>query len=291
MEYTASTPTPLLEALRKLYPDSSRRTLQNWLKAGRFTVNGKIIEKENITLKEGQVLSAQQSFSRPRVPGVPILFEDRYIIAIDKPVGLLSTPLDGGNDMKKHALGLLREYYQTDQIFAVHRIDRETSGVLIFARGKQSAEKLCELFEAHDLKRRYSAIVEGNIKEDSGTWECALMEMPNLTVVESVDGKMAITHFEVYRRSAKYTYINLTLETGKKHQIRVHCKRAGHPVVGDKRYGSTENPLRRLCLHARSIELVHPFTKKVLFIESPLHKSFQVLGGQIVPETQVNRTL
>lgn len=281
MEFIASTPTPLLEALRKLYPESSRRTLQNWLKAGRFTINGNAVKKEFTILTEGQILRSQDTFRPPRVPGVPILYEDRYLIAIDKPVGLLSTPLDEG-DSKPHALGLLREYYETDQIFAVHRIDRETSGALLFARGKQSAEKLGELFETHDLKRNYFAIIEGNLKEDSGTWECPLLELPNLNVVESVDGKMAITHFEVYRRSAKYTYINLSLETGKKHQIRVHCKRAGHPVVGDRRYGSTENPLRRLCLHARSIEFVHPFTKKTLFIDSPLPKSFHVLGGQII---------
>lgn len=282
MEFKATSPTLLLEALRKLYPDSSRRTLQNWLKSGRFSLNGKEILKENTDLEAGDVLSSKQTFSRPRIPGVPILYEDRHLIAIDKPEGLLSTPLDEEASTKKHALGILREYYQSDQIFAVHRIDRETSGVLLFARGKASAEKLGAMFEAHDLKRRYSAIIEGNLKEDSGTWACPLLELDNLNVVESVDGKMAITHFEVYRRSPKYTYINLTLETGKKHQIRAHCKRAGHPVVGDKRYGSKQDPLHRLCLHARSIEFSHPFTKKVLYIESPLHKSFQVLGGQII---------
>jgi 23S rRNA pseudouridine1911/1915/1917 synthase len=259
--------------------------LQNWLKAGRFTIDGIVVKKENTILKEGQTLRSEETFRPPRVPGVPILYEDRYLIAIDKPVGLLSTPLDEGEDLKKHALGLLREYYETDQIFAVHRIDRETSGALLFARGKQSAERLCDLFEQHDLKRHYFAIIEGNLKEEKGTWECPLLELPNLNVVESIDGKMAITHFEVYRRSAKYTYIKLALETGKKHQIRVHCKRAGHPVVGDRRYGSTENPLGRLCLHARSIEFIHPFTKKTLYIDSPLPKSFQVLGGQVVKKS------
>ncbi len=288
MEFTTTTPILLLEALRKLYPDSSRRTLQNWLKAGRFTLNNVVIKKENITLEEGQVLRSQDSFRPPRVPGVPILYEDRYLIAIDKPEGLLSVPLDDG-DSKKHALGLLREYYETDQIFAVHRIDRETSGALLFARGNQSAEKLCELFEAHDLERHYFAIVEGNVKENSGTWECSLLELPNLNVIESPEGKTAITHFEVYRRSAKYTYLKLALETGKKHQIRVHCRRAGHPIVGDRRYGSTHNPVRRLCLHARSIEFTHPFTKKNLYINCPLPKSFDVLGGQIVIQSKPTR--
>lgn len=282
MEYIATSSTPLIEALRKLYPESSRRTLQNWLRSGRFTLDGSILKKENVLIREGQILKAQETFRAPRIPGLKILYEDRYMIAIDKPIGLLSTPLDDGMS-SKHALGLLREHYGTDQIFAVHRIDRETSGVLLFARGKQSTERLNNLFEKHDLKRQYFAIVEGRLKENTGSWACPLLEMPNFHVVESIDGKMAITHFEVHRRSAKYTYLKLTLETGKKHQIRVHCMRAGHPVVGDKRYGSTHNPLRRLCLHAALLELTHPFTRKKISIHSALPRSFEVLGGQVAP--------
>jgi len=280
MEYIASAPVPILEALKKLYPDSSRRSLQTWLAKGRFTIDGSPVRKENTVLQPGQALRSQETFRPPRVPGLTILYEDRYLIAIDKPVGLLSVPLDEG-ETKKHALGLLRQFMGTEQIFAVHRIDRETSGVLLFARGKQSAERLNEMFEKHDLKREYFAIVEGRLQEDRGTWECPLLELPNFNVVESIDGVTAITHFEVYRRSAKFTYVKLILETGKKHQIRVHCRRAGHPVVGDKRYGARENPLRRLCLHALSLELKHPFTRKFLTFRSPLPKSFQVLGGKL----------
>lgn len=284
MEYKADKKTPILEGLKTLYPDSSKRSLLNWLKAGRFAIDGVVVKKDNGFIEQGSVLSSKESFKPPRVPGLPILYEDRYLIAIDKPTGVLSTPLDDAED-SNHALGMLREHYGSDQIFAVHRIDKETSGVLIFARGKQSAEKFCEMFEAHDLKRHYFAIVEGNIAEDSGTWACPLLELPNLSVVESIDGKMAITHFEVYRRSTKYTYLNLALETGKKHQIRVHCKRAGHPIVGDKRYKSAQNPVKRMLLHAKSIEFVHPFTKKILHISSPLPKAFHVLGGQIENES------
>lgn len=280
MEFVIPSPMTALEALKRLYPQSSRRTLQNWLKAGRITVDGALLKRDSEPLSEGQVLRSQETFRPPRIPKVPILFEDRYLIAIDKPVGLLSTPLDDGAS-ERHALGILREAFGTDQIFAVHRIDRETSGVLLFARGKKCAEKLNELFEKHDLKRQYFAIVEGRLKENKGTWKCPLLELPNFQVVESIDGKMAITHFEVHRRSAKYTYLRLELETGKKHQIRVHSMRAGHPVVGDLRYGSLENPLKRLCLHAQKIELIHPFTKKKICIESKLPRAFEVLGGQI----------
>jgi tRNA pseudouridine32 synthase/23S rRNA pseudouridine746 synthase/23S rRNA pseudouridine1911/1915/1917 synthase len=264
-----------LEALRKLYPDSSRRTLQNWLKVGRFSVDGKPILRENEEFQAGQVVSSKESCKPQLVPGLKVLWEDRYLVAIDKPMGLLSVPLDEGHT--KHALGMLKDHYQTDQIYAVHRIDRETSGCLLFARGKDAEGRLKDLFERHDLKRIYFAIVEGRMQKKEGTWESRLLELESLQVVESDEGRNAITHFTVLKHSPKYTYLKLTLETGRKHQIRVHCSSAGHPVLGDARYGSSEDPIRRMCLHARHLELIHPFTGKLLKIESPLPAAFKKL--------------
>lgn len=283
MEFVITTHMKALEALRQLYPDSSRRTLQGWIKAGRFTLDGKPLKNESILLEKGQTLSSQTTFQKHPASNIPILFEDPHLIVINKPVGLLSVPLDN-QAMKRSALEVLRTHFNTEDIYAVHRIDRETSGALLFARGKKSAEYFNILFEKHDLKREYFAIAHGDVSKDTGTWECPLLELPSFDVIESPDGKMATTHYEVYRRSAKYTYIKLTLETGKKHQIRVHCRRAGHPIVGDKRYGSTENPLKRLCLHALSLEFIHPFTKKTLSVKAPLPKAFHVLGGQVIPK-------
>ncbi len=268
----------VLEALQKIYPDSSRRTLQIWLKNGRFRLEGNPLQREGGLLKEGQVIQVEDAFKVPKVPGLKILYEDRHMIVIDKPVGLLSVPLDGGRS-KRHALGLLKDRCGTDQIFAVHRIDRETSGVLLFARGKQSKERLDELFERHDILREYFAIVEGRMKEEEGSWQSKLLELPSLHVVDSPEGKQAITHFKTIRKSKKYTYLKLRLETGRKHQIRVHCQMAGHPVIGDQRYGSVENPLKRLCLHACTLGFKHPFTNKEVQFFSPLPKIFQALGA------------
>jgi tRNA pseudouridine32 synthase/23S rRNA pseudouridine746 synthase/23S rRNA pseudouridine1911/1915/1917 synthase len=277
MEYRIPSPMSAIEACRKMYPESSRRTLQNWIKAGRFTVGEKALKKENDPLEEGQTLVSKETFAAPKIPGVKILYEDRYLVAIDKPVGLLSVPLDDGSETERHALGLLKKHLGTDGIFAVHRIDREVSGVLLFARGKESEERLKKLFEKHDLRRQYFAIVEGRLKEQNGTWKCHLTELPSYDVIESEEGKESITHFEVIRRSAKYTYLRLVLETGRKHQIRVHCQRAGHPILGDERYGSLENPIRRLCLHAALLEFVHPFTRKKLSITTPMPAPFKSL--------------
>lgn len=278
MEYTVPFPTNALEALRKIYPDSSRRTLQNWLKNGRFRVDGKPLKREDILLTDGQIIEAKETFKTPKVPGLKILYEDRYLIVIDKPVGLLSVPLDEGHT-KRHALGLLRQHCETEQIFAVHRIDRETSGILMFARGKDSEERFDVLFEQHDILREYYAIVEGRLKTREGTWQSHLLELPSYQVIDSPEGKEAITHYKVIRRSTKYTYLKLQLETGRKHQIRVHCQMAGHPVVGDQRYGAVENPLKRLCLHACTLGFKHPFTGKEVMFSSPLPGIFQALGG------------
>jgi tRNA pseudouridine32 synthase/23S rRNA pseudouridine746 synthase/23S rRNA pseudouridine1911/1915/1917 synthase len=280
MEYKVPHQMNVREALSVLYPDSSRRTLQNWLIAGRFSVDGKLLKRENELLEEGTVLVSKDVCQAPKVPGIKILYEDRHLIAIEKPVGLLSVPLDE-EDGHRHALGLLRTHFRSEGIYAVHRIDRDVSGVLLFARGKQSEERLKDLFEAHDLHRQYFAIVQGRMKENKGVWKSCLTELPNFDVVESADGKEAITHFEVVRRSPKYTYVHIVLETGRKHQIRVHCQMAGHPILGDSRYGSTENPIRRLCLHSLKLELVHPFTKKRLSFSSPIPAIFKSLGGSV----------
>ena len=146
----------------------------------------------------------------------------------------------------------------------VHRIDQDTSGTLLFARGTLSEEKFDPLFERHAIEREYIAIVEGRIPQDSGTWESYLCEKENydVEVTTPEEGKKAIAHFEVIRRSKKFNFLRLRLETGRKHQIRVHCMEAGYPVMGDRRYGSLVK--HRLCLHA------HPFTGKKIEVEAPI---------------------
>lgn len=284
MEYVVPTEMTVSEALRQLFPDSSRRSLQIWLKKGRFRLDGNLISREDIPLLKGQTLTVKDTFRAPKVPGLKILYEDRHMIVIDKPVGLLSVPLDDEQN-KKDALGLLRQYSGTDQIFAVHRIDKETSGILLFARGKESEKAFDVIFENHDILREYYAIVEGRVEENRGTWKSKLLELPSLEVIESPNGKDAMTHFSVIRRSAKYSYLKLQLETGRKHQIRVQCQMAGHPVVGDKRYGSSESPMKRLCLHACTLGFKHPFTQKQVKFTSPLPPVFRVLGGAYTRST------
>lgn len=277
MEFIVPNPMQALEALRQLFPESSRRTIQNWLKGGRFSLDGAPLLHDNHLLETGQVIRSQEMIQpAKRASELKILHEDRHFIAIDKPAHLLSVPLDEPS-AKRHALGILRRAFRTNQIFAVHRIDRQASGVLLFARGTESESKFKDLFEKHDLQREYFAIVEGRLSENKGTWRCNLQELPNYNVVVSNEGKEAITHFEVLRRSPKYTFLRLFLETGRKHQIRVQCQLAGCPILGDPRYGSKEDPVKRLCLHAKSISFIHPFTGRSISFTSSLPSAFRKL--------------
>jgi 23S rRNA pseudouridine1911/1915/1917 synthase len=150
-------------------------------------------------------------------------------------------------------------------------LDQETSGVLLFARSKMSEERFNVLFEKHDLEREYRAIVSGHLPERQGTWVHFLREKENydVEVTTEAQGRKAITHYEVLRYSKKLTYLRLRLETGRKHQIRIQCAQAGHPIVGDKRYGSLLNPFKRLCLQAFSLSFIHPFTQKKMSFSSP----------------------
>lgn len=251
----------LLESLQTTYPDSSRATLQKWIKWGRVHIDGKPTTKATTPVTEEQTVTVGKKEKTEEE--ISILYEDRYLIIIDKPSGLLSVPAD--NDLPS-ALSLLRQKYSLQP---VHRIDQDTSGTLLFARGTLSQEKFDKMFEAHALEREYLAIVEGHVAQDSGTWTSYLRELENydMEVTTPEEGKKAITHFKVVRRTKKFSYLVLHLETGRKHQIRVHCKEAGHPVMGDRRYGSLHK--ERLCLHAHKISFTHPFTGQKISIEAP----------------------
>lgn len=279
MIHRTPAPMTLLEAMLLFYPESSRRTLQQWIKNGRVLVENSIVSKANHLLETGQqVKLGKKEHLQPTFQGIKILYQDRWMIVIDKPIGLLSVAAD--DPEKPHALGLLRNYFHSPSIFPVHRIDRETSGVLLFARGTSSQEKFDALFEAHLIDREYLAIVEGNLPVSQGTWKSYLLEKENYDVVTTIEGqgRLAITHYDIIRRSKKFSYLRLKLETGRKHQIRVHCKEAGHPVLGDERYGSLLNPIGRLCLHAHVLGFIHPFTgKKVRFVSQP-PATFKRLG-------------
>ncbi len=268
----------ILDALKKIFPDSSNRTLLNMIKHKRVLINDNIVERKDLLVEEKSTVTISD-FSRKISNGIEILYKDLSLIIIIKPKGLLSVPLDTGHEY--NVLEELRKHFNTQNIYPVHRIDKETSGIMIFARGKKSTLILNKMFKTHDFSRVYTAIVLGNVKNDKGIWESKLIEEKNYHVHSTKnenEGRTSITHYKVLKRNKKYSLLELLLKTGRKHQIRVHCREAGHPIVGDKRYGSKlNNPIFRICLHASLLEFHHPITGKKMSFQAPLPKEFKKL--------------
>jgi 23S rRNA pseudouridine1911/1915/1917 synthase len=217
------------------------------------------------------------------IAGIRIVFEDESIIVADKPAGLLTIATE--REREKTLYSLLRrranQKKPAEQIFIVHRLDREASGLLVFAKTIEAKERLQEQFKSHSAGRRYCAVVDGRVEESDFSIRSYLAENAAYRVYSSRKkgiGKLAITHVHVVRRNPKSTVLEVRLETGRKHQIRVHLAERGHPIVGDKVYGSGWNPIRRLALHGEYLSFSHPVTKKRMEFHSPHPKSFDASG-------------
>lgn len=273
--------TSLLDQLAKLFPDSSRTTLRQMLQTGRVRVNGEVEKNAKRELEPDELVQVAQKSVQPVLPpGLAILHEDDDVIVVLKSNGLLTVATE--REREQTAQAFLNVYLREkgeERIHVVHRLDRETSGVLLFAKNFPAREKLKEKFAAHDIDRIYVAIIEGTLTPDRGTIESHLAEDRSLrmrSVRNDPDAKLAITHYRTIE-SGKYSMLEVTLETGRKNQIRAHLSEAGHPIVGDQLYGSTINPLGRLGLHAKLLGFDHPTTGKRMTFTAPLPKVFRDL--------------
>jgi 23S rRNA pseudouridine1911/1915/1917 synthase len=213
---------------------------------------------------------------------IRIVFEDPALIVIDKPAGLLTVGTE--TERSQTAYAALREYANVkkpqEKIFVVHRLDREASGLLVFAKTVQAKQRLQDQFKDHTAGRSYIAVVEGRPPKDQFTIQSYLAENRAYRVYATSNkrvGKLAITHVRVLKRNRRTTLVQVRLETGRKHQIRVHLAGRGHPIVGDKIYGSGSNPVRRLALHGVSLEFRHPSTHRLMRFDSAYPQIFETL--------------
>lgn len=213
------------------------------------------------------------------IDGLRILYEDSHLVVIDKPSNMLSVA--AAFDKTKTAHAILKNHYRPNKVYVVHRLDQDTSGVMLFGLSETAYEKLKEIFEEHLITRQYVAIIEGQLLESQGTWESYLYEddfyTVHVTTAANPRARRAITHYEVLNANKLYSLVKFTLETGRKNQIRVHCQAAGHSIVGDTKYGATRNPIKRLCLHAQHLGFEHPISGKKLYFESPIPTEFKKL--------------
>ncbi len=273
----------LLEALERMFPDSSRSTLRKMLRATRVRVNGELEPDAKRVLHAGDVLDVSNRSSQQHLdPRLSILFEDEEILVVVKSAGLLTVASPGEGE--ETAQAFLNAYLKAGKtgrrIQVVHRLDRDTSGVLVFAKTFKSKDALKQRFAEHDIHRMYVAIIDGGMPRPEGMIQSFLAEDRNLRVhsVSSPSrGKLATTHYRTIKAGTRFSMLEIRLETGKRNQIRVHFAEAGHPVVGDTMYGNGVDPMGRLGLHAMELGLVHPVTGRQMKFTAPLPDSFSRL--------------
>lgn len=298
--YKVNRSDELLEfLLRKC--NTSRNNVKSLLVRKQVLVNGKVVTQYNYVLakddevklarkpiKDGviatqnNVKNAKISLPRPRF-ALKIIHEDDDFLVIDKPAGLLSVESDKEHECAySYAVDYLSKKDKNARPFVLHRIDKETSGVLMFAKNVKIHSMLKMHWSEQIQTREYFAVVEGVPENKSGTIISYLKENVNNLVYSTSDptGQKAITHYETVSDNGEYALLKVKIDTGRKNQIRVHMKSIGHAVVGDDKYGSEKNPLERLGLHASKLEFIHPITKELLTFTSPLPPSFRALCGR-----------
>jgi 23S rRNA pseudouridine1911/1915/1917 synthase len=245
-------------------------------------VNGKCNTAFNFALKKGDIVRFSSVGEEKQNPNhkCSIVYEDDDILVVNKKIGVLS--MSTGKDDETTAYSIMTEHVRRhgrdNRIFIVHRLDRETSGLLMFAKNPQSQEILQNNWNENIISRKYVAVVEGKMEKESGKITSWLTENRKSLKMNSSPtdngGKKAVTNYKTINSGEKYSLLELELETGKKNQIRVQLASISHPIAGDKKYGAQSNPLKRICLHARTLAFYHPITGRQMSFDTGVPKEF-----------------
>jgi 23S rRNA pseudouridine1911/1915/1917 synthase len=271
-------PSRLLDRLQSLYPDASRTTLRGWLERGRVRLNGTVSRRGDVIVGAADRVTV----GAPPPPAFPaelrLVHAEADWLVVDKPAGLLTIATE--RERERTAYRLLSDWLAAGtpprRAFIVHRLDRETSGLLVFATSPVAKRGLQHQFAARAVQRVYVAVVEGRVREDAGTLRGHLVEHRDLAVRADRSGRRgreAITRYRVLARRRDATILELTLVTGRRGQIRAQLAQLGHPIVGDADAGSRRDPLRRLCLHAARLGFTDQ-DGRVRSFESPPPRTF-----------------
>ena len=281
--FNVTEPAELMEFLMKKMAGISRTRVKALLTNRVVMVDNNIQTLYNFPLKPGMKVQVSREKNKHEFhhPLLKILYEDAYIIVVEKKEGLLSVATE--RQKERTAQHILSDYVKRqnpgNRIYVVHRLDRETSGVMMYAKDEKTQHTLRDNWHDIVYDRRYVAIVIGDMEKDSGTVQTWLTDRK--LYVSSCDhddgGKFSITHYKTIKRANGYSLMELNLETGRKNQIRVHMQTLGHPILGDLRYGCESDPLGRLALHAFKLCFYHPVTKERLIFETPYPSLFKSL--------------
>lgn len=300
--YRVEESTELLSFLLAKMGGMTRTSLKQLLGQRRVKVNKVIQTRHDTPLRKGDTITieAGRGNIELRHPKLRIIYEDDALIVVEKKNGLLTVPYNPKSS-ETTALSILKDYVKKQSrqaaVYVVHRLDRETSGVLVFAKSPELQEYMRTYWRQLVSKRSYVALVEGHLPKREGTITSWLTEDSHTAMVYSSPtdngGQKAVTHYKVLKESVAaspedslfygeeqggglFSLVELNLETGRTNQIRVHMQSIGHPVVGDRKYGhgNESSPIDRLCLHARTLEFIHPMTEKKVRFEAAMPKEF-----------------
>lgn len=280
--YEVKGDAPLLEWLLDNLK-GSRNKIKDTLKGRGIKVNGKVVTQFDFPLKSGMKVSVSKSKRNDQFKSryVKIVYEDRFLVVVEKNVGILSM---AAGHSSLNVKSLLDDYFakthQKCRAHVIHRLDRDTSGLMIYAKDMVTEQAFEHDWHNIVYDRRYVAVVSGEMEENEGTIANWLKDnKAYITYSSPYDngGKYAITHFHTLQRSVDYSLVEYRLETGRKNQIRVHSADMGHPVCGDAKYGDGDDPLHRLCLHAYVLCFYHPVTHERMEFASPIPSSFRHL--------------
>lgn len=272
---------PLLEFLLEHVKTLSRSKIKQTLQGRGVIVNGKQMSQFDFPLKPGMKVAVSRSKKNNetlRSRYVRIVYEDRWLVVVEKQVGILSMAAGHSSLNVKSVLDdYFRKTHQQCNAHVVHRLDRDTSGLMVYAKDKQTEQVMEHSWHQMVYDRRYVAVVSGQMEQDSGTIQSYLKDnKAYITYSSPTDngGKLAVTHYFTLDRSRDFSLVEYKLETGRKNQIRVHSADIGHPVCGDIKYGDGSDPIGRLCLHAFLLCFEHPVTHKRMEFETQFPKPF-----------------
>lgn len=274
---------PLMQFVFSCLKDSKRNDVKKWLKYGHLIVNGAVTTAFDAPVVPGAevALNLTRPFPFFKHPRIELVYEDEDVIVINKGYGLLSVPAREGRK-EDNAYEIMRNYVKdcdpANKLFIVHRLDRDTSGLMMFAKTEEAQETLRHNWNNMILERLYVAVLEGYLEQDQGYVKSYLAENSQYVVYSTdnpEEGRLAVTHYRVKRRGNGRTLAEFSLDTGRKNQIRVHASEMGHPISGDKKYGAKYSPLHRLALHAQTLRFAHPRTRRDMYFQTPVPHKFE----------------
>ena len=266
----------LIEFLKKMFSNLSKNSVKSLLHNEKVFINGNMTTKYNYELNIGDVVEIREKVAK----NIDIIYEDKDIIVINKPSGLLTVATE--KEKNKTAYHLVMEYLKkknkNNRIFIIHRLDKDTSGIIMFAKNERAKHLYQDNWNDIVKKRCYYAVIDGKMENKEGTIKSYLKENGNMVYsVKDRSGKLAITEYKVLKERKNISLLDINLKTGRKNQIRVHMKENKTPILGDLKYGEKSKLINRLALHAYKLELINPVTKKLLTFEVNMPNEFKIL--------------